>query len=70
MTKTLTQRAIFLFCLGDFSRAIFSGLTEMYLMYIFQVDQRKNGLLVYMTGNSNSHALKMWLLYQNGAMFI
>lgn len=26
---------MFLFCLGDFSRAIFNGLTATYLMYIF-----------------------------------
>lgn len=35
MKKQLTGRSMFLFCLGDFSRAIFNGLTATYLMYIF-----------------------------------
>lgn len=35
MTKLLTKKATFLFCFGDFSRAIFNGLTATYLMYIF-----------------------------------
>ena len=35
MQKKLTGKAMFLFCLGDFSRAIFNGLTATYLMYLF-----------------------------------
>ena len=35
MKKQLTGKSMFLFCLGDFSRAIFNGLTATYLMYIF-----------------------------------
>lgn len=35
MQKKLTGKAMLLFCLGDFSRAIFNGLTATYLMYLF-----------------------------------
>ena len=35
MKKQLTGKSMFLFCLDDFSRAIFHGLTATYLMYIF-----------------------------------
>jgi GPH family glycoside/pentoside/hexuronide:cation symporter len=35
MEKTLTGKAMFIYCLGDFARAIFNGLTATYLMYIF-----------------------------------
>ncbi len=56
MTKTLTRRAMFLFCLGDFSRAIFNGLTATYLMYIF-VPQANSSLPLLLPYGALSFAI-------------
>jgi hypothetical protein len=39
MKKTADTKTLFLFSLGDFSRAIFQALTVTYLMYIFLPDE-------------------------------
>lgn len=43
MTKKATNGTLFAFCLGDFARAIFNGLTVTYLMLVF-VPQGKSTL--------------------------
>lgn len=35
MTKTIKRKGILRYCFGEFSRAIFNGLTVTYLMYIY-----------------------------------
>ncbi|MFV0412105.1 MAG: MFS transporter, partial [Oscillospiraceae bacterium] len=42
MPGTLSKKSMFVFCLGDFSRAIFNGLTATYLMYIFIPQQNSS----------------------------